>query len=120
MSSTPDPNTVKFLLEMVRDPEDDSIRSSHHPATLEDQTRMGEWPSGGLVHAAHAMFIEMLRREAYTMAVVMVANGDKAENMTAEDLEQRVRMRIAQMAETHARDMCEETMTFLREQDAGR
>ena len=61
--------TIKFLLEVRKRASDDAVWSMHRPLTPGDQERMSSWPSGGLVHVAHAFLTEALRREAYTMAI---------------------------------------------------
>ena len=86
-------DTVRFLLEVRRRLRDDALFTAHRPATPGDAQRAAEWPSGGLVQVAHAFIIEYLRREAYVMAITMISQGKRPEDITPGDLEERVRVR---------------------------
>lgn len=103
-------DTVRFLLEVRRRLSDDALFTAHRPATPGDKRRAGEWPSGGLVQVAHAFLIEYLRREAYVMAITLLSQGKKPEEITAGDLEERVRVHVAKMAEQFVGGAVEEAM----------
>jgi len=89
---------------------DDAVWSLHRPLTPGDQQRMGKWPSGGLVHVAHAFFIEMLRRETYTMAISLLSTGKRPTDITKKDLEQAVRGHISEMVNRFISGACEDTL----------
>lgn len=103
-------DSVRFLVEVRRRLEDEALFTSHRPATPGDQKRVQDWPSGGLVQVAHAFIIEYLRREAYVMAITLLSKGAKPEDITAEDLEQRVRVQVSGMAEQFVKGAVEEAL----------
>lgn len=103
-------DTVRFLLEVRRRLRDDALFTAHRPATPGDAQRAAEWPSGGLVQVAHAFIIEYLRREAYVMAITMISQGKRPEDITPGDLEERVRVQVSKMAEQFVGGAVEEAM----------
>jgi hypothetical protein len=86
--------TARCFVEIKLQPETGAMMSSHGPLTPEDQARMDEWPSGGLVQTSNALFVEALRQETYVMAMTLISRGAEPENMTAKDLADRVRMQV--------------------------
>lgn len=78
-------DTVNLLVEIKLRLSDGAIWTSHRPATPGDASRLEQWPSGGLVQTAHALLIEALRREAYTMAITKLSQGH--EKITPEELQ---------------------------------
>jgi hypothetical protein len=106
-------DSVRFLIEVRRRLKDDALFTAHRPATPGDKKRVAEWPSGGLVQVAHAFIIEYLRREAYVMAITMISQGKKPEDITAGDLEERVRVQVSKMAEKFVGGAVEEAMERL-------
>ena len=99
-------DTVKILIEVRRRLSDDALYSSHRPLTPGDQERMDGWPSGGLVHAAHALMIECLRREAYTMGISMLSQGKAVEEFTPEDIDASVRAHMLEMMDKFLDGAC--------------
>lgn len=104
-------DTVRILMEARLRLKDGAVFSSHRPATPGDAERVQEWPSGGLVQIAHAMIVEYMRREAYVIAISMLAQGTKPEEITREVLEQALRVQVAQMAEKFAAGAVEEALS---------
>jgi len=104
--------TVRILLEIQMN-SDGAVKSSHRPLSGADRDEMESWPSGGLVHVAHAFFIETLRRESYTMALTQLSTGTKPEELTAKDLEKLVRSHLIEMADKFAPSAAEEAVQML-------
>ncbi len=92
--------TVKLIVEVKRRQSDDAIFSSHRPFAPGDQMRMANWPSGGLVHIAHGLYIEALRREAYTMAISVLSTGTPLGELTPELIEERMKAHLIEMADS--------------------
>ena len=67
------------------------------------------------MQVAHAFIIEYLRREAYVMAITMLSKGAAAEDITAEALEERVRVQVAKMAEEFTAGAVEEALGRIRQ-----
>lgn len=107
-------DTVRILLETRLRLSDGAIFSSHRPATPGDGERVQKWPSGGLVQIAHAMLVEYMRREAYVLAISMLAQGEEKEDLTPQKVEEALRMQIAQMAEQFAGGAVEEALTRVK------
>lgn len=103
-------DTVRILLEARLRLSDGAVFSSHRPATPGDGERVQEWPSGGLVQIAHAMLVEYMRREAYVIAISLLAQGEEVEDLTPEKLEEALRVQIAQMAEQFCKGAVEEAL----------
>lgn len=103
-------DTVRFLLEVRRRLSDDALFTAHRPATPGDKKRASDWPSGGLVQVAHAFLVEYLRREAYVMAITMISQGKKPEDIAPGDLEQRVRVHVTKMMDQFVGGAVEEAM----------
>lgn len=110
-------DTVRFLLEVRRRLSDEALFTAHRPATPGDAKRAAEWPSGGLVQVAHAFLVEYMRREAYVMAITMISQGKKPEEITAADLEERVRVHVAKMADKFVGGAVEEAMGRIKPTD---
>ena len=108
-------DTVRFLLETRLRVSDGAIFSSHRPATPGDGERVQEWPSGGLVQIAHAMLVEYMRREAYVLAISMLAQGEEREDITPQKLEETLRVQIAQMSEQFCKGAVEEALLRVQE-----
>ena len=100
--------TVQIILEVKKRQSDDAIFSSHRPFAPGDQARMSSWPSGGLVHIAHGLFIEALRREAYTMAISILSTGTPLEELTPDLIEERMRTHLIEMADNLAAGAAQE------------
>ena len=101
-------DTVKLLVEIRRRVEDDAIFSHHRPLSPGDQERMGSWPSGGLIHIAHALMVECFRREAYTMAVSMVSKGRNIQEVTPKDIDEATRLHVLEMMDQFLEGACQE------------
>lgn len=107
-------DTIHFLLEIKKRIKDDAIWSSHRPLTPGDKNRMGKWPSGGLVHVAHALFTEMLRREAYTMAISILSSGKTLKELNEKELEHAVRVHISEMLNRFVKGACEDAISRIK------
>lgn len=99
-------DTVKILLEIRKRHSDDAVFSSHRPLTPGDQGRMGEWPSGGLIHIAHALMIECFRREAYTMGISLLSKGRKIEEIEPTHIDEAVRLHMLEMMDKFLDGAC--------------
>ena len=98
--------TAKLLVEMkLRD--DGALWTSHRPASPGDLERITGWPSGGLAQMSHALFVEFLRREAYTLVVQRMAQGEKVEEITVEDMDALIRSRVIELAAMFAKGAVE-------------
>lgn len=106
--------TVNLIIDIKRRTSDGSIWSSHRPQTKGDQKRLDEWESGGLIQIAHALFIEMLRREAYTMAISIMSTGKPT--VDKKELEQSVRAHLSQMTDKFIKGAVEETLDRIEKQ----
>jgi hypothetical protein len=91
--------TVRFMVEVKRRESDGALFTSHRPMTDGDRDRMAEWPSGGLIQIAHALFIESLRREAYTIAITKMANGSPPDEISVKELDELLRARLLELLE---------------------
>jgi hypothetical protein len=85
------------MVEVKRRESDGALFTSHRPMTDGDRDRMTDWPSGGLVQVAHALFIESLRREAYTIAISKMAKGAEAEDISVDDIDEMLRARVLEL-----------------------
>ena len=103
---------VRLVLEMKHNPEDGSLLTSHRPASDADADMMGEWPSGGLAQAGHSLFVEMIRHEAYLMALMTLAEQEKGSEspLDRKDLVARVRLRLLQMTDSFVEEACAEVL----------
>jgi hypothetical protein len=97
---------------MRHNPDDGSLLTSHRPATDEDAERMEGWPSGGLAQAGHSLFVEMLRHEAYLMALLTISEqGEESPTkVDPKDLAERVRLRLLRMTDTFLEEACKEVV----------
>jgi hypothetical protein len=93
--------------------EDGAVKSSHRPWSEKDQGQMEAWPSGGQVQVAHALFVEALRREAYTMMISQLSCGKDPEDLTPEGIEALIRAHWGSMLDRFARSAAEEALRGL-------
>ena len=84
-----DPTAVRILLVIQLDDEG-AVKSSHRTLMPEDKAQLEAWPSGGQAQLAHALFIEALRREAYTMMISQLSQGKPKDQLSIEDLEEHI------------------------------
>ena len=89
---------------------DDAVWSMHRPLTPGDQERMRSWPSGGLVHVAHAFLTEALRREAYTMAISIASGGTPPQTIKVEQVEQALKAHVLEMVDKFAMGACQDAL----------
>ena len=106
------PTVVRIVVEIATN-EDGAVKTSHHPLTAEDQTRMDEWPSAGLIYLAHALFIEALRREAYTTMIALLSQGTKKEELTVEDLDAHMKAHWIKMMDQFGKSAAESALKSL-------
>ena len=107
------PSTANLLVQ-IHSNEQMEIRSEHRPLQEEDKTLLGSWPSGGLVQTAHALFIEALRKESYTMAISLLSQGTTEEDLTATAIEERVRAHLLEMTDRFAPGAAQEALGRIR------
>lgn len=110
----PDFQTARCFLEINHRPKDGAMKSSHGPLTPEDAKRMEGWPSGGLVQTSNALLLEALRQESYIMALTLISQGKNPEDLTAEDLSERVQLQLSRMISQVAGGVAENTLTKIR------
>jgi hypothetical protein len=95
--------TAKLILEIKRR-DDGALWTSHRPASPGDLERITGWPSNGLHQMSHALFVEFMRREAYTLVIQRLANGESVEDITIEDMDALIRARTIELAAMFAKD----------------
>ncbi len=88
--------TAKLIIEM-KHRDDGALWTSHRPASEGDLKRMSSWPSGGLHQMSHALLVEFLRRESYTLVISKMAKGEALEDISAEDLDALIRARVIEL-----------------------
>lgn len=98
--------TAKLIVEMKLR-EDGALWTSHRPASPGDLERITSWPSGGLAQMSHALLVEFLRREAYTLVVQRLAKGEQIEDITAEDVDALMRARAVELVAMFAKGAAE-------------
>jgi len=74
-------SSVDLRLRIERNERGD-VRSSLEFTTPEDEESARSWPSGGLVQLSHAIFVEALKRESYTMAISILSTGAEIEDIS--------------------------------------
>ena len=103
-------DTIRFVLEIRRRLSDDAIWTLQRPMTPGDEERMRNWPSGGLVHVAHALLIESIRREAYTMAISIASTGTPPEKIRKNELKKLVKQHINVMLDRFLEGACQDAL----------
>ena len=93
---------VRLLVEVRRRESDGEVRSAHRPFEASDEEQMREWPSAGLAQVAHALFVEALRREAYTTMIAKRSQGVHPHDLDPEELESSVRVHLGEMLDKFA------------------
>lgn len=94
--------------------EDGTVRSSHSPSSREDQKTLQSWPSGGLVQLAHALLVEAIKRETYTMAISTLSSGVELDALTPEDLDARTRAHVIEMLSRFGLSAAEDVLKVIR------
>lgn len=89
-----------------------AVKSSHRVLDA-DKEQLAEWPSGGQVQLAHALFIEALRREAYTMMISQLSQGKSKEELSIEDLEAHIKAHWIKMLDQFAASAAEGALQML-------
>ena len=107
------PIQVNFVLSLEVG-KDDSVTSSLKLLNSEDVIALQTLPSGGLTQVPHALFIETLRREAYTMAISLLSNGSSLEDLETKELDQLVRTHLLKMMDVFSKDICSSTISQIR------
>lgn len=105
--------TVKFVLSLEAG-DNGSLRSSLKLLSSEDAAALRALPSGGLTQVPHALFMETLRREAYTMAISLLSNERPLEDITITELEESVRVHLLKMMEVFSKEACEAALREVR------
>lgn len=109
----PESEIVQFLLTIERNTSDEALDTRHYPASEADRLILESWPSGGLVQAAHAFMLEAIRRESYTMAIAMMSKGVARENISPEELFERVLGMTIEFCNRFGKDVCQDTIEKL-------
>lgn len=107
------PRRISLLLEIELQ-EDGSLHSSH-TVRSEDIPVLRTWPSGGLVHLSHSLFIEAMRRESYTMAISILSTGVLPQDLTAEDIERRARVHLIELINRYSKDFARDALESIQE-----
>lgn len=110
--------TARLTVEIQMSPEGD-MRCAHRPATEEDRQELESWPSGGLVHMSHALLVEALRRESYTMALSLLSTGRKLEDLSADEIEKLTRHQVIEMMDRFAPAAARGTLEMIRPASRG-
>lgn len=106
-------STVDLLVRVQLRQEDGAVKSSHRPLSVEDRDRMDSWPSGGQVQVAHGLFVEAIRREAYTMMLSQLSAGKPPAELTPEDLEAHIKAHLIHLLDNFAKSAAEEALSML-------
>ena len=106
---------VKLVVEVRRkhlegEKYSESIMSAHRPLTKADAEQMKEWPSAGLAQVSHALFVEALRREAYTTMIAQLSKGVHSHDLDAKELESSLRAHLIEMVDKFAASAVEEAL----------
>ena len=101
--------TAKLLVEMKLRA-DGALWTSHRPASPGDLERITGWPSGGLNQMAHALFVEFLRRETYTLVISKMANEEPLEEISVEDMDALVRSRVIELTSIFLKGAIEQAL----------
>jgi len=109
-----EPTRVRILVEIQQNAEG-AILSSHWPLSEEDRNQMREWPSAGLVQIAHALFVESLKREAYTMVISQLSTGKSPGDLTSEEISELVRTHTMEMVDKFVRTASEGALRMVSE-----
>lgn len=105
-------DTVNLLVEIKLRLSDGAIWTSHRPATPGDAGRLEQWPSGGLVQTAHALLIEALRREAYTMAITKLSQGH--EEVSQEELRNALTVMIQRFVDQFSQGAVQDALSKIK------
>jgi hypothetical protein len=106
-------DTANLLVEIKLRLSDGAIWTSHRPATAGDAGRLEQWPSGGLVQTAHALLIEALRREAYTMAIAIMSKQDGY--LDEQTLKEALRMQVISFLEDFCTGAVQDAMSKINQ-----
>jgi hypothetical protein len=107
-------STVKVVVE-IELTEGGELRTSHQYASPEDAQTLSSWPSGGIVHLAHALFIEALRRETYAMALTQLSTGTDPGELEAKEVEGLTRAQVAGLLDRFAPETAEAVVKMIRD-----
>lgn len=106
---------VKLTLEINKD-DNGTLKTSHYLQTQEDADKVLEWKDGGLLHITHALFVESLKRECYTMMLSLLSEGKVPDEITAQDLSEKTIKHMADMLGKYSLKMCEKTLDLYKDQ----
>lgn len=106
-------STVRFQFELLSE-DDGSVRSSLRLQSESDAVALSNLPAGGLTQLPHALLLETLRREAYTMAISMMSGGTEREALNTQDLDEAVRAHILKMLSLFSPQACAEALSSIR------
>ena len=98
------------LVVDIQPTEEGGLATTHRFASSADEEEAKQWPSGGLVQISHALFVEALRREAYTMAITTMSAGTAPEARTSKAIEERTRLHFSEMLDKFAEDASKEAL----------
>jgi len=102
------------LVVDIQPTEEGGLTTTHRFASSADEEEAKRWPSGGLVQVSHALFVEALRREAYTMSITLLSTGTSLEDLTAKGIEERTRAHLAEMVDQFAPLAAEEALLRIK------
>ena len=108
------------LVVSVEMNEDGAIKSSHRPLTPSDKKTFESWPSSGLAQMSHALFVEALRREAYTMMIAALSTGVHPHDLEADEVVAMVGEHVTRLLRDFTKSAVEEAFEVLHAQAEGK
>lgn len=106
---------VNYTLEIRRREKDGAVISRHFPESPADESTLRSWPSAGQAQLAHALFVEALRREAYTTVIATLSRGVHPHDLNPSELRANVRTHLAEMVDKFVASAVEEALKMLED-----
>ena len=91
------------------------IKSGHRFLTPEDKKTLESWPSRGLAQMSHALFVEALRRESYTMMIAAMSKGVSSHDLDREEVAGMVVEHLNKLLHTFVNSAVDEAFEVLQE-----
>ena len=109
-TAKPEETLVRYVVEIRRRESDGSIISFHRPLSPEDENTLKSWPSSGQAQLSHALFVEALRREAYTTLITVLSRGVHPNDIDPAEIEKQVRAHLSEMLDKFTESAVQETL----------
>lgn len=103
----------RYVVEIRRREEDGALVSRHYPQKPSDEETLRSWPSAGQAQLSHALFVEALRREAYTTMISRMSKGVHPNDLDAGELRANVQAHLAEMVGKFAASAVDEALKML-------